>query len=323
MRDVAKLFAAAAVAALLLGSGAPSPADTAPATVHIGSSTDDAARPLIYAYETGLFKKAGLDVQISRMNSGAAVTAAVVGGSLEIGKSSLLNLIVARAKGVPVALIAPGGMYVAEKPMGGMIVATDSPIHGAGDLAGKTVQSSAIHDINWLATRAWVDARGVDSTTIKFVEMPPLDAVAAVEQGRIDAATLVTPMWTEALSSGKARSVIPVFDGIAPRYLITGWFANDAFAAANRDAIARFAEAMRVAEIYVQAHPEQARALIQDFTGMDPALVAKMPSTIYPPALDRKDIQPIIDVAVRYKVLDKTFDAQDMISGALAKPAAR
>ncbi len=297
-------------------------AQPTPVTIRVGTGSDDSATPLLYADRAGLFKKAGLDVQITHMNSGAAVTAAVVGGSLEIGKSSLLNLIVARAKGVPVSLVAPGGLYLADHPMGGMIVATDSPIHGAADLAGKTVQSSALRDINTLATRAWVDAHGGDSSTIKFVEMSPLDAIGAVEQGRIDAATLVTPMWTDALSSGKARSVIPVFDGIASHYLITGWFTNDAFAAANRDAVARFADVMRVAEAYCMAHPDVARTLIQEFTGLDPALVAKMPSTVYPPGLDRRDVQPIIDVAVRYKVLDKTFDAADMISPAVAKPAA-
>ena len=295
------------------------PAPTQSVTLRIGTGTDDSATPLLYASKAGLFKKARLDVQIVKMNSGAAVAAAVAGGSLEIGKSSLLNLIVARSKGIPFALVAPGGLYVSDKPMGGMIVAVDSPIHTATDLGGKTVQSSALRDINTLATRAWVDAHGGDSSTLRFVEMAPLNAVGAVEQGRIDAATLVTPMYTEALASPKARVAMPIFDGIASRYLITGWFADEAFVRANRDAVARFADAMHDAEAYCSAHPDAARALIEEFTGLDAGLVAKMPSTVYPAALDQRDIQPIIDVAARYKVLDKAFDAREMISPAVVK----
>jgi NitT/TauT family transport system substrate-binding protein len=258
---------------------------------------------------------------VDRMNSGAAVVAAVAGGSLEIGKSSLLNIIVAHTKGIPLTLVAPGGLYLSDKPLGGMVVAANSTIRTAADLRGKTVQTGALRDINTLATRAWMDAHGIDSSTIHFIEMPPLDALAAIDQGRIDGATLVTPMYTQAISSTKARASVPMFDGIGPRYLITGWFANESFVEAHREAIGRFADVMREAEAYCNTHTDAIRPIIAAFTGLEPALIAKMQSTIYPATLDRRDIQPIIDVAVRYKVLDKTLDAQDLISSAVVKAA--
>jgi NitT/TauT family transport system substrate-binding protein len=292
-------------------------------TLRVGTGADDSATPLLYAINSGLFKKAGLDVQVDRMNSGAAVVAAVAGGSLEIGKSSLLNIILAHTKGIPLTLVAPGGLYLSDKPMGGMVVAANSTIRTAADLRGKTVQTGALRDINTLATRAWMDAHGVDSSTIHFIEMPPLDALAAIDQGRIDGATLVTPMYTQAIASTKARASVPMFDGIGPRYLITGWFANESFVEAHREAMGRFADVMREAEAYCNTHTDAIRPIIAGFTGLEPALIAKMQSTVYPAALDRRDIQPIIDVAVRYKVLDKTLDAQEMISSAVVKAATR
>jgi NitT/TauT family transport system substrate-binding protein len=311
----------AALIALLTLVTPPAFAQSAVLTLHVGTGADDSATPLLYALNSGLFKKAGLDVQVDRMNSGAAVVAAVAGGSLEIGKSSLLNIIVAHTKGIPLTLVAPGGLYLSDKPLGGMVVAANSTIRTAADLRGKTVQTGALRDINTLATRAWMDAHGIDSSTIHFIEMPPLDALAAIDQGRIDGATLVTPMYTQAISSTKARASVPMFDGIGPRYLITGWFANESFVEAHREAIGRFADVMREAEAYCNTHTDAIRPIIAAFTGLEPALIAKMQSTIYPATLDRRDIQPIIDVAVRYKVLDKTLDAQDLISSAVVKAA--
>jgi len=53
------------------------------------------------------FPQAGLDVTIEKLNSGGAVTAAVAGGGVEIGKSSLVSLMAARAKGIPFVVVAP------------------------------------------------------------------------------------------------------------------------------------------------------------------------------------------------------------------------
>ncbi len=287
------------------------------AVVRVGAGFDDSVTPLLYALKEGMFKSVGLDVQINRLSSGAAAATAVAGGSLEIGKSSLLNIIMARVRGLPFTMVSPGGLYMSNNPLGGLVVATNSTIKTAADLNGKTVQSAAIGDINTLATRSWVDAHGGDSSTLKFIEISPPESIGALAQGRIDAATLTTPVYTQALASGKTRVAMPIFDGIGPRFLITGWFANENYVAAHKDVIAKFAAVMRQAEIYCNSHGDATKPLIADFTGLDPALIAKMPNLVYPASLNRRDIQPVIDAAVRYKALEKSFDAQQMISSAV------
>jgi NitT/TauT family transport system substrate-binding protein len=316
IRIVLSLSAIAALAFTLPLPGAAQA--TAPLTVvRVGAGFDDSATPLLYALKQGMFKNVGLDVQINRLSSGGAAATAVAGGSLEIGKSSLLNIIMARVHGLPFTMVSSGGLYLSDNPLGGLVVATNSTIKTAADLNGKTVQSAAIGDINTLATRSWVDAHGGDSATLKFIEMSPPEAIGALVQGRIDAATVTTPVYTQAITSGKARAAMPIFDGIGPRYMITGWFANENYVAAHKDVIAKFAEVMRQAEAYCNTHGDATKPLIADFTGLDPALIAKMPNIVYPASLNRRDIQPVIDTAVRYKTLEKSFDAQQMISSAV------
>ena len=58
-------------------------AQPAPEHILVGASTDDVVRPLLYAVDAGLFKKAGLDVQLVKLPNGAAVAAAVAGGSIQ------------------------------------------------------------------------------------------------------------------------------------------------------------------------------------------------------------------------------------------------
>jgi NitT/TauT family transport system substrate-binding protein len=72
----------------------------------------DGGAEAAYALAGGFFKKYGLDATVSGTSSGGSVVAAVAGGSADVGFSNLLSVAAAIGRGVPVTIIAPGGMFV-------------------------------------------------------------------------------------------------------------------------------------------------------------------------------------------------------------------
>ena len=70
------------------------------AALKIGLPYAEPAGPAYYAQELGLYKKAGLDVELVQLQNGVAIAAAVVGGSVHVGASQILTLAVARLRGV-------------------------------------------------------------------------------------------------------------------------------------------------------------------------------------------------------------------------------
>jgi NitT/TauT family transport system substrate-binding protein len=285
-----------------------------PDAVRVATAGDDNAAPLLYADKAGLFKKAGLDVQITKMKSGAAIAAAVAGGSLDIGKSSLTGLIAAHLRGIDFTLVAPSGMYVKESPIGALVVAADSPIKVPKDFTGKTISAAALNDINVVATQAWLEENGVDSKTVKFVEIPESAVSAALAQKRVDGSTVLNPVLADLINGGKNRVAATVFDGIANRFMISGWFASADYVAKHRDIVERFERVMQQAEAYANTHHAETLDLVVQFTGLDAATVAGMTRPTYPAVLDPRDIQPLIDAEVKYKVIDKPFPAAELIS---------
>jgi ABC-type nitrate/sulfonate/bicarbonate transport system substrate-binding protein len=85
-------------------------------TVRVAGVLSDELTPVLYAQKSGMYTKAGLDVQIVPAASGAAVTTAVLAGSIEIGKSSLISLMNAHLRGVPLAIIGGSGVYDPKYP---------------------------------------------------------------------------------------------------------------------------------------------------------------------------------------------------------------
>ena len=308
--------AAALVAAVLTASPLPSAAQStpAPATLRIAAGLTDPTTPLLYAQSAGLFAKAGLTVQIQRPQSGAVTAAAIAGGALEIGKSSPFELFNAHLRGVPFVWIAPSGIYRSESPDGGLIVVKNSPLRAARDFNGKTIAVTALNDLNMIGTRAWVDQNGGDSTSLRFIELPPSAVPDALEAGRIDAAALFNPVYEQALGSGKARLAARVFDAIAKRFCAAAWFTTASYADAHPDVIARFVNVMREANAYSNAHPAETLPLIAAFSGIDPAVIAHMTRSTAALYLDAREVQPLIDAAVKYKALDHSFPAQELFS---------
>jgi NitT/TauT family transport system substrate-binding protein len=305
-----------ALVAGMLAAGAPASGAAPLDTLRVASAGDDNATPLLYADKAGLFRKAGIDLQFSKMNSGAAVAAAIAGGALDIGKSSLTGLIAAHLRGIDFALVAPSGLYVKEHPIGAMVVASDSTIQSARDLAGKTISASALNDINVVAARAWLEQQGIDPASVHFVELPESAVTAALAQHRIDASTVLNPVLAELTNSGKARVIAPVFDAISSRFMISGWFASADYVAKHRDIVARFARVMQQAEDYANNHHAETLDLVAQFTGLDATMIAGMVRPTYPAALDPRDIQPIIDIEAKYKTIDHSFLAAELISPA-------
>lgn len=274
---------------------------------------EDSITPALWAQQNGIFRKHGLDVQIDAQRSGSAVAAGVAGGAYQIGKSSLIALIAAHSHNVPIAIIAPGGMYVSPHYNAGMIVKADSPIKTGADLNGKTIAVSSLNDLYTVGVDAWVDKHGGDASSVKLVELPISAIYEAVVNGRVDAGNTINPDLEAALATKKVRFLADTNGAIAPQFMYTAWFTTRSYAQANPKVIESFRSALREAAIYDNAHQAQTVDVLAKFSGIEPGVVAKMARITYGTSLDPRLIQPLIDATAKYKVIPAAFDGRDLI----------
>jgi ABC-type nitrate/sulfonate/bicarbonate transport system substrate-binding protein len=311
--------AAVAVAVLLLASigtsQAQAPAQPDLTTIRFISSPSDDLRPVLYAQSAGLFKKAGLDVEITRATSGAVVAQSVIAGAMDVGKSSLVSLIAAYAHGVPFVMIAPSAIHQKDDSNDGIMILANSPLKSALDLQGKVVGCTAIGDIGYLGLRALIDEQGGDSSTVRFIELPTTTLGATLEQGRVDAGVTNEPYMSKDLGTGKFRMLADMLNGYGPRPILeSAFFSTRDYVAKNRDAMTRFAKVMTQASAYANTHIPETLPLMVSFSGMDAHAAAIMHKTFTALSFDPSQIQPVIDVAAKYKIIPKTFSARDMLS---------
>jgi NitT/TauT family transport system substrate-binding protein len=313
--DVVRAAAIAALAAQMQ----PVRAQDLP-SIKLASPTTDAATSALFAAKAGLFRRNGLNVEITAMNSGAATTSAVVGGAVQFGHSTLMSLIEAHVKRIPFTLVGSSGQLDTNIPSSALVVRKDAPLRTGRDFNGKIFATGALRDLNEILALAFVDKNGGDASTLRFVELPQSATVQAIAEGRVDAGILGVPFLTQGLEAGTVRIFPRIIDAVAPRFIHIGWYTLEDYANKNRDIVERFARTMHEAAIYCNTHQTETAPLVVDFAKLDPKLVARMTRVTFAEYLTPQLIQPLIDVAAKYRAIDKGFDAQELISPYALKP---
>jgi NitT/TauT family transport system substrate-binding protein len=284
-------------------------------TIRVTGPPNDGLTPIYYGIRSGLFQKAGLNVELTPANSGVVAAAAVIGGSADVAYINMLSLSQSHLRGVPLEIVAAGSLYLSNKPNAGMAVLKDSPIRTAKDLDGKTLASGSVKDLNAAGMLAWIDQNGGDSHTVKVIELPTSAAMlAALEERRIDAAAVIEPGLAQMLKAGDTRVLAHHYDALAKRFEQTAFVSMPAFVDSNRALMQRFAAALRQSVIYVNAHPAQTVDILSSYTGATPEEVAQSVRIITAETVDVRDLQPLIDVAAKYGLIDHSFPASELIS---------
>lgn len=309
----ARALATLTVAPLALAFSSPSQAQTA-AEVRVATDPFDSYAEPYYAQDMGFFTKAGLDVQVISFASGAAISLAVTGGAADIGISNPTQLANAISHGIPLTLIAGGGLYSTKAPNMLLCVAKNSPLQNPKDFDGKTIAVSALKDITQLAAKAWLAQGGAANARVQFVELPFTEMGAAVQRGTIDAALIVEPALEAALGRGDVRSIAKPFDAIAPEFLIGAWFTTTAFAAKSPEIVKKFVATIYQTARWANANQNASGQILGKYSKMLPETMRRMTRVLYSESLTPRLIQPILDISYKNGILDKPITASQMIA---------
>jgi NitT/TauT family transport system substrate-binding protein len=311
---IGRLSVVSVAAAAALESTRPFAAAQTPIHVRAGAAANDFATPLLYGLDSGMFREAGIEVDLQLISNGTAVAAALAGNAIDLGIVSLFAVVNAHARGVPLTLVAGSNLYLTAVPTVGVLVLADGPIHGPADLSGKTVSSSALNDILAVGMKGWVDRSGGHSDSMQFVELTGTQIASALDTGRVAAAAATNPTLASLVATGKYRDLGDPSIGIAPQFLATAWISTTDYVQKNPSTVRAFVAVLNKAAAYANTHAAQTAPVLAKYSGLELATVQHMTRARFETGLDPKEIQPVIDAAARYRVITKGFDARDIIA---------
>jgi NitT/TauT family transport system substrate-binding protein len=296
-----------------LAAGGRAGAQTAP-LVRIGATANDTYAEAYYAQDKGFFTNAGVTVEITTFTNGAAVSAALAAGSLDVGVSNPVQIANAVAHGIPFVFFAGGALYSTAAPTTVLCVANDGKIKTPKDFVGQTIAISALKDITDLSKSLYLEKNGVDPDSVKSIELPFAEMGPAVERGTVAGAVISEPSLTNALDGGKVRAFAKTFDVFAPRFLISGWFTTKDWYAKNAPLAKRVAATLYDTARWANANKDESAKLLATHSRVTPETAAKMTRCIYAETIVPALIDPLLADAYKAKLTDRLVTAAELIA---------
>lgn len=272
--------------------------------------------PLYLGVEQGFFEDEGLDVTVQNVQGAAAAVPLLLNGEMQFAYGAVIPLISIVASGVP-AVYVTGGIARPDSPetdYSAVITAKDSPIVDLESLSGHSVAVNALRGGPHLSVLVALEQAGVDPASVNFVELPMGDGLAAVERGDVDAAYLAEPFTSEARKSGFPVISSPVYE-TAPEGATSGYFTVQPYLQSNGETVDAFARAIAKSVDYANAHPDEVRAQIAGYTGLDPEAIEEMIIPTFTAELTLPSLEAMIGQLDDQGWLDTVPDAASMVRG--------
>lgn len=274
------------------------------------------AAAIYVGLKEGLFEKEKVALTAKPAQTGAAVVASLLNGELQVGYISSVVAIRAIAEGVPIRFAAGGDVVPSDESQqmyGGLVFSKDTKITDFSQLEGKTVAVNALQGVDQLALSAAVDAAGGDQKKVKVVEVPYPEQWSAVKSGRVDAAVMSDPFYTDALAQG-GQTHGNMLTALGPGALVAGYVVSDRYAEESPDAVKHFVTAMNGASALSNKDADLVRSVIPEFSHVpaDKAKTVILPQ--FSGALDEAAVQTVIDLMVKYGYIKGDLDAADVIA---------
>jgi len=270
--------------------------------------------PLYLGMKKGFFKEEGLEVEPSIGQSGNELVTGMVSGSTDFAFLGYVPLMSARGQGLPVKVVAnaDNGAETEEKEWTLILTKKGSPIKEPADLADKTIAVNALKGVGEVAIKAALEKRGVSPDKVKLLEIPFPEMPAALDKGRVDAIWAPEPFLTSVLGQG-GQDVEAPLTTLGKKFPNGNYATTEKKIAQDKDVVERFARAINKSSDYATKNPDEARATIPTFTQIPPDVAKKIRLPLWPPEIDREQLQTLLDYAVQYKVIEKPPKLDDVI----------
>jgi NitT/TauT family transport system substrate-binding protein len=273
---------------------------------------------LYVAAQQRFFDHAGMRVELVPLANGSRVIEAAVAASgdrIDIGFANVVSILQARAGGLALKVIAGGPVESKDRSTHALVVRKDSGIVSPRDLVGRSVAVNALKNIEDLTVSRYLRLEGIDPNLVRRVEVPFPEMLVVLSRGRVDAASMLEPGLSAAISDPNLRVLARHYVAVQPQTIISAYFSTERFIAERPRAIEGFADAIQKATAFI-AEPKNdqvVRKLLIEYTKIDSEAAERVTIPRFAAEFSWRDLRPWADYLAQESLIPKAFEPRAMI----------
>jgi len=310
---VKKIIATFAISMALTGAALTSTA-LAQAKIQVGcTATSDCASAMV-AVDEGIFRKHGLEVEMTPIGINSNIPAAILSNSIQIGGPTSTVFLQAVDGGLDLVGIA--GASVMNPVSNGNITAfvrNGITIKEPKDFVGKKVGAPGLNAFLHVLFVKWLVEKGVDPRSVNFVEVTFSTMSDIIKSGGVDAVLTAEPFVTRMTNAGLGSVGARYAVELARTDPIIFYASSREWADKNAAAIKKFRDAIAESAEIVNNDREKASASISKFTKQPIELVKATPPNRSVPELKPEQLGWWIEVMSSQKMLQSKLEPNKLV----------
>lgn len=258
--------------------------------VRIAHNTNAANLPARVAHEQGFFEEEGLNVDFKVVENISTLPPAL-GKSFEIVQTAPTNMITASSEGIPMVAVSGATVDTEASPTAAVIASKKSGVTDIKGLKGKTLgvlnETGTLHT----AFKAWLKDAGVPLDSVNTVQVDGPAMADQLRAGRVDAVETIAPFHTTILENEDTVDLGDPYLQMAPEIGAILWGSQRDWAEKNPEAVESFRKAIAKAIKYIDENEDEAKKVLQDYTGLSDEIIADTKLPTYTAELRPQDLE--------------------------------
>ncbi len=254
----------------------------------------------------GIFTRHGLDVEVLPAQGGALAIPALTNGDLDFAIGQPFGPFRADLQNLGVVIIGNyASSYATGDDINAVVASKASGITRPKDLAGRKVSVNSLGAAGDVTIMESVAKDGGDPSTIQFVEVAFPDVPAQLQAGNIDAGWVPEPFVSQLKAKGDTFVVAP-YQNTIPGLPTLTTFTTAKLISEQPALVNDFAAAMKESLEWAKNPANDAavrQALKKNMPTLPPAVADALRLPAYGWTVDKSNLQQLVDLAVKYKVL--------------------
>ena len=216
--------------------------------------------PAFVAKDQGIFARHGLDVTLQFIAIGSNQPAALIAGTSQIAGLNPTIVLFADEGGADLQIVAGANGQAKTGSSGGAIARAGLAIKSPADYRGKKIGVPGLQSVIHIAFMKWLTDRGVDPSSVTFIEVPINQMNDALKNGQIDIALPAAP-FTDQILAAKTGTLVADYqaDLADPFTIYSAWAMTRRYKAAHPEVAPAFKESLRKAIDFIAKNDKEAR----------------------------------------------------------------
>ena len=278
--------------------------------VLLGSVFPEAA---YIAQEQGFFEEQNLDVNLIEGGNAAEQLPQLLSGQVDVAITGGVPLIEAVDQGLDVKMFLGQQRATSDDSTSGMLVKADSPIKGYEDLGGKTIALQGLKETTHLGTLMAAQAAGVDTNSMRFVQLPLPNIAEATANGTVDAGYPLSVFYSRGVESGLRTIGSPTADALVDGPNVV-WAATSSYIEQNKSVLERFNSAITKATMLAMSDSELFRTVQQQKTQLPVEYIKSAPIAELNTSISRSGVERSLDGLQQFKFINSSMTFDDVVA---------